>query len=219
MSLKPLFGESWSDPLLLVFFLNDFWLKIRDIVFPGRGTREPPSKRLCFLSRSFDSFLTSSTKCLLNVGYLDTDLVNPWSLTITKRKDYLRIRSKKARCFLKNFIYLRAKASSSAFLSSVRGGDSDSTMELLRLSESPNSNTNFPRYSSSSSDKFAASIWSLRIKNGFRNQSKNASFGRFFVVISVWPSPTQKPKTKQLINPKMLKETVLFVSWWCSNRY
>lgn len=81
-------------------------------------------------------------------------------------------------------------------------------MELLSLSESPNSNTNFPRYSSSSSDRFAASIWSLRIKKGFRNQSKNASFGRFFEVISVTPSPTQMPRTKQFVNPKMLKETV-----------
>lgn len=73
----------------------------------------------------------------------------------------------------------------------MRGGDAELAFKLFSLSGSPNSKTNLPRYSSSSSDKFVAFICSFSINNGCRNQSKKASFGRLLIVISVTPSPTQ----------------------------
>jgi len=150
---------------------------------------------LSFKSKSSDSFFTNATKCRRNVGYLDTVFVSPCIL-IKHTKTWNFLFTNKTKLFENNrnfkaVFYLRAKASSSALLRSVRGGDAEMAFELFSLSGSPNSKTNLPRYSSSSSDKFVAFICSFSIKNGFRNQSKKTSFGRFMVVISVTPSPTQ----------------------------
>lgn len=74
-------SASWSEePWKLVFFLKDFWLNILANALFDLGITRLDLASLFFLARFSERFLTRLSKLRLEVGYLETDLVIPWSL-------------------------------------------------------------------------------------------------------------------------------------------
>ena len=182
--------------------LKDFWLNIlARALFDLPVVRDRLLSLLLFspfLASSSDIVLIALSKRRLYVGYLDIDLVIPWSLKKNIERYRVQIKygmqvhyKKSTSKVIKYWLlhYLRANPSSSARLRSDSGGVPRS--EFFNLSGLPLSRTNFPRYASSLGERCSALICSLMIRSGFRNQSKKASLGLFVGVISVALSAAQ----------------------------